>query len=357
MTLRYLEMIFIFVVFKFEQFVVLNLIFFLFSGKFNLVVLWNRIPCGKAHCLLWTTKWSKQNKQKSVSFHLAEKWEFILHANSITSFKYFSVEHLLISLLQPHLKNIHKNAEQKSALITTNMSGSFVSGTWKELLPLPTGPDAISEPKICVGFFLPQASSLGLCNLLSEAGIPAREGPQTHLSLGGCLTPSSWPGGWSFCFPEPPARHRLQRAPGSPAQNTARAGGRVEGQGLPPVPAENMQLPLEPKPWSDSSSAAVICVSNKEQRLRSCQSCGLQVSAQAVAASEVLDGGQSGLFVVLHWEQVALRAASLQVCALQQHLELEAIGYKITCESNSSQAPVSFNGESFLLIHLSPLCS
>lgn len=113
MTLRYLEMIFIFVVFKFEQFVVLNLIFFLFSGKFNLVVLWNRIPWGKAHCLLWTTKWSKQNKQKSVAFHLAEKWEFILHANSITSFKYFSVEHFLISLLQPHLKNIHKNCWTK----------------------------------------------------------------------------------------------------------------------------------------------------------------------------------------------------------------------------------------------------
>lgn len=214
-----------------------------------------------------------------------------------------------------------QSTKQKWTLTKINMSGFFVAGTWKELLPFPTRQGTIHRPEVSFGFFLPQASGSGLRNSLSKADILAGEGPQTPYAMGGRLPASPGPGGWSLCFPEPPANPRLKRPLGSPAQNTARAASRVEGQGFLPSPAENRQPHLEPgpKPQSQSSSAAIICVSNKERYLHSYQSCWLHVSAQTVAASEVCSRGKSGDLTVLFWVQETLGTTSLQVCVHQQH--------------------------------------
>ncbi|GLD62487.1 synaptopodin-2-like isoform X2 [Lates japonicus] len=95
---------------------------------------------------------------------------------------------------------------------------------------------------------------------------------------------------------------RLKHPLGSPAQNTARAASRVEGQGVVPSPAENRQPDLEPesKPQSESSSPAIISVSNKECCLHSRWSCWLQVPAQTVAASDVCDTSKLGGLSVFH---------------------------------------------------------
>lgn len=196
-----------------------------------------------------------------------------------------------------------QSAKQNEPLLKTNMSESFFTGTWQELLPFSTSQSTIQRPEVSFSFFFPETSGTGLCNPSSKANILAGEGPQTPYSLGGCLPASPGPGGWSLCFPEPSANPRLQRPLGSPAENAARAACSVDGQSFLPGPAENRQPNLEPehKPQSESSSAAIVCVSNKEPCFHHCQSCWLQVSAQTVAASEVCGRGKPGALGILLW--------------------------------------------------------
>lgn len=196
-----------------------------------------------------------------------------------------------------------QSAKQKWTLTKINMSGSFFTGTWQELLPFPTSQSTIPGPEISFCFFLPQASGLGLYNSPSKADILAREGPQTPYALGGRLPASPGPGGWSLRFPEPPAKPCHKCTLGSPAQNAAWATSRVEGQGVLRSPTENRQPDLEPepKPQSESTSTAIIWVPNKEHCLRPCRSCWLQVPTQTVAASEVSYTGKPGALCVFLW--------------------------------------------------------
>lgn len=145
-----------------------------------------------------------------------------------------------------------QSSKQKWTLIKINMSGSFFAGTWQELLPFSTSQSTIHRPEVSFGLCFPQASGSGLCNSPGKADILAGEGPQTPNTLGGRLSASPGPGGWSICFPGPPAKPCLKHPSGSPAQNTARATGRVEGQSLLPSPAKNRQPHLEPGPKSQS---------------------------------------------------------------------------------------------------------
>jgi len=181
------------------------------------------------------------------------------------------------------------------------MSGSFFTVTWQELLPFPISQSTIHRPEHSLGFFSSQVYGSGLHNSPGKTDVLAADRPQTLDALGGRLSPSPGPGGWSLRFPEPPAKPRHKCPLGSPAQNAARAASRVEGQGVVRRPAENRRPDLETgsKLEWESSSAAIIWVPNKEPCLRPCPSWWLQLSAQTVAASEVSDRGKHGAPSVL----------------------------------------------------------
>lgn len=88
-----------------------------------------------------------------------------------------------------------QSAKQNEPLLKTNMSESFFTGTWQELLPFSTSQSTIQRPEVSFSFFFPETSGTGLCNPPSKANILAGEGPQTPYALGGCLPASPGLGG------------------------------------------------------------------------------------------------------------------------------------------------------------------